>query len=91
MQKKLPKSRMKSNINRGDKFNYIIPGGGSMFDIFVHDQTIKDEERIDFRLIVEKKRVTKSGFFITEKQWPAFFDVCERINKSKNNKGRKKK
>lgn len=85
------KSKKDSNINRGEEFNFIIPGSNN-FDIFIHDQKIKDEERIDFRVIVDRKRVINKGFFIdVNKQWDAYFDVCKRIDKSIKAKRKKSK
>ena len=87
--RKTKKVKKDSNINFGEEFNIIVPGNNN-FDIFIHDQKIKKEERIDFRVIVDRKRVINRGFFITDEQWPDFFNACKHINKSKKVKSKKK-
>ena len=85
-EKKWP-SRRSNDIDRGKNINRLIRCSPNLHILIRDIEDIKTkEEIIDFRHILERKRINNKGFYVTEKQWPYFYKAVIEINERKNNR-----
>ena len=74
---------MKSGkFKRGENIHKYI-GISEIMGIAIRDlppDDLIDIHRLDMRKVMERKRLRKEGFYITDQQWSTFFELMTQYN-----------